>query len=58
MNKIRVGGLIEESFTNAFVDIKVEEIEQQVVPEPGSVLALLGVGALGATSLRKKKEDK
>ncbi|OZH52391.1 hypothetical protein AFK68_21660 [Hydrocoleum sp. CS-953] len=58
LNQLRVGGSTATSFTSAFIDIKVEEMQQQQqhkrVPEPVSVLGLLGVGVLGTTSLNKQ----
>ncbi len=50
LNLLRVGGLTADSFTSAFVAIKVREITtQNNVPEPGTLalvsLALLGIGA-------------
>lgn len=58
LNKLRAGGLLATSFTNAFVDIKVEEIKDQTptgVPGP-PMLALFGLGLLGlAGSLRLRR---
>lgn len=49
LNQLREGGLLADSFTNAFLDIKVDEIvntpPSTSVPEP-SGLALLGFGSL------------
>ncbi|NES79951.1 MULTISPECIES: PEP-CTERM sorting domain-containing protein [Okeania] len=50
LNKLRDGGLNATSFSNAFIDIKVEEITQspEPVPERTSTLALVGLGVLGS----------
>ena len=50
LNYLRAGGVTAESFTNAFVDIKVAEIERQQTPEPGT-LALMGLGILGLLTI-------
>ena len=54
LNQLRAGGLTAMSFTNAFVDIKVQEITG--VPEPTTV-AFLGLGILSMGMLRKQKKQ-
>ena len=54
LNQLRDGGLTGTSFSNAFIDAKVEEIKNQQIPEPGLVLGLLSAGVLGVISLGKK----
>lgn len=44
LNQLRAGGATADSFTKAFVDIKVQEVIRQPVPEGGSSLILLGLG--------------
>jgi len=53
LNQLRSGGLTATSFTEAFVDIKVQEIIIQPTPEPMTLL-LLGLGVLGLAGLRKR----
>jgi hypothetical protein len=53
LNQLRLGGNTAVSFTAAFVDIKVQEIQQQI-PEPGS-LGLLGLALAGLAALRRRK---
>ncbi|MBL8395492.1 MAG: PEP-CTERM sorting domain-containing protein [Candidatus Accumulibacter sp.] len=55
LNLLRAGGLVADSFTAAFVDIKVGEIQNQT-PEPGS-LALLGLSVAGLAMARRRKSD-
>lgn len=46
LNILRQGGNAAESFTAAFIDIKVEEIVDQPIPETSTVLSVLGLAGL------------
>lgn len=57
LNLLRAGGLTAQSFTESFVDIKVQEISDQVdaaVPEPSTVL-LFGTGVLALGWFRRRR---
>lgn len=55
LNKLRAGGLTADSFTAAFVDIKVGEIQDQGVPEPGTFVLLGGALSLMLVVRRRRK---
>ena len=54
LNILRLGGLNATSFTDAFVDVKVTEIEEQILPEPGMMI-IFGAGVLGLAYTRRRK---
>ncbi len=57
LNLLRAGGNTAQSFTNAFVDIKVGEIQNQdppAVPEPSTAM-LIGLGFMGWLGFMRKK---
>jgi len=59
LNILRGGGLNAESFTNAFIDVKVQEIITQppAIPEPETyALMLAGLGAVGWMARRRKQQ--
>ncbi|MEL6351479.1 MAG: PEP-CTERM sorting domain-containing protein [Cyanobacteria bacterium J06627_28] len=63
LNQLRQGGLVAESFTKAFVDIKVQEIitdpgDGTSVPEPASVIGLGVLAAAGAVSVKRKSQQR
>ncbi len=55
LNKLRAGGLTAESFSSAFVDIKVQEITTPPtgIPEPATGV-LFGLGLASLLGLRRK----
>lgn len=56
LNQLRAGGNTAVSFTNAFVDLKVDEIQKQTVSEPGSI-ALIGLGLAGLLAARRRAKS-
>lgn len=55
LDLLRVGGATADSFTAAFVNIKVQEIQQQVpVSAPGMIL-IFGAGIVGLGYMRRRK---
>ncbi len=55
LNQLRAGGLTAESFTAAFIDIKVDEVITQPprVSEP-AVIAMMGMGIVGVAIFRRR----
>jgi len=53
LNQLRAGGLTAESFSAAFVDIKVAEVQQQLVPTPSAAIA--GLAAVGLMIIRRRR---
>lgn len=59
LNQLRLGGLTAQSFTNAFVQIKAQEIrEQGAVPEPSSIAVWCSLAALvgGVYFTRRRRQ--
>ncbi len=57
LNLLRAGGVTADSFTKAFVDIKVKEIQNHngtPIPEPATML-LFGPALLGLVGMKRKK---
>lgn len=52
LNQLRAGGLTAQSFTDAFIDIKVAEIQDQVIPLPAALWA--GLALLGGVSFHQR----
>lgn len=55
LNILRQQGDSERSFTQAFVDIKTQEVIKQKTPEPSSILGLLIFSGIGLATLNKQK---
>lgn len=58
LNQLRAGGLVADSFSAAFVKIKVKEITTQPgsgVPEPASFAIWAGLGAIGLVISRRRR---
>ncbi len=55
LNTLRQGGVLATSFTNAFIDAKVQEIQQQI-PEPTTIFLVgIGFGVLPLFARYRKK---
>ena len=54
LNQLRLGGDTAVSFTDAFVDIKVQEILIQSTPDGGTTILLLGCALLAMRGLRRR----
>ncbi len=56
LNQLRAGGNTAAAFTNAFIDLKVEEIIQQVIPLPnGAWMGLAGLAGVGILRRIRRK---
>jgi hypothetical protein len=56
LNFLRAGGLGAQSFTNAFIDVKVKEIVITPVPEPSTyAMMFAGLGVVGFIARRRKQ---
>jgi hypothetical protein len=55
LNILRLGGLNATSFTEAFINVKVAEIQDSVVPEPAS-MGLFGLGIFGLAAIRRRRK--
>ena len=59
LNQLRQGGDLAQSFTNGFIDVKVQEVvgpPTEEVPEPLTILGTLTAGAFGTQFMRKRKK--
>ncbi|MGF1672358.1 MAG: PEP-CTERM sorting domain-containing protein [Rivularia sp. (in: cyanobacteria)] len=61
LNQLRNGGDLAQSFTNGFIDIKVQEVVNtgggnEEIPEPLTILGTLTAGAFGTQFMRKRKQ--
>jgi hypothetical protein len=56
LNQLRAGGNTAAAFTNAFVDLKVEEIIQQIIPLPNAAwMGLAGLAGIGVIRRIRRK---